>query len=224
MPRRVDQQARRRQIVEAVWRVMMDRGLESVSLRQVAAEAGGSVGLVQHYFKDKDEMLQFALEMLTENVDGRMARGIAALAEPEDPKALVRALLIELLPLDRERAVEARVASTFLARAAVDPHVAAHVQGRYAGGHEFLVRQLRRGGVKHPTEEANMLFALVDGLALHALAGRLLPETTLDALDAELDRLLDIDAPRRSRVDSTGRPAGARATALVARERTLRTA
>ena len=215
MPRRVDQQARRRQIVEAVWRVMMDRGLESVSLRQVAAEAGGSVGLVQHYFKDKDEMLLFALETLTENVDGRMARGIAALAEPDDPKALVRAMLIELLPLDRERAVEARVASTFLARAAVDPHVAAHVQGRYARGHEFLVRQLRRGGVKHPTEEANTLFALVDGLTLHTLAGHHLPESALAALDAQLDRLLDIGASSGSHEDSVGHPAGREARVAV---------
>ncbi len=61
MPKRVDQRARRRQIVDAVWRVTVDRGLESVSLRQVAAEVGGSVGLLQHYFKDKNEMLLCAL-------------------------------------------------------------------------------------------------------------------------------------------------------------------
>lgn len=213
MPKRVEQQARRRQIVAAVWRVTMDRGVESVSLRQVAAEAGGSVGLVQHYFKDMDGLLLFALESLTEHVGSRMARGIAALADPDNPKGLVRAMLIELLPLDQERAVEAHVASAFLVRAAIDPNVSAHLQDGYARRHEVLVGQLRCGGAKHPAQDATLLFALVDGLVLHTLAGHHLPETALAALDAELDRLLDIGASSRSRRDSVGDPAGREARA-----------
>jgi TetR/AcrR family transcriptional regulator, transcriptional repressor of bet genes len=202
MPKRVDQRARRRQIVDAVWRVTVDRGLESVSLRQVAAEVGGSVGLLQHYFKDKNEMLLFALDILTDQVSGRMARGIAAMADSDAPQKLVRAMLIELLPLDQERAVEARVACAFLARAAVDPNVSAHYQSGRARGQEFLVTQLRRGGAEHPTQEANTLLALVDGLTLHTLAGHHLPEGALAALDAELDRLWGGNASTGSRDDN----------------------
>jgi len=204
MPKRVDQRARRGQIVEAVWRVTVDRGLESVSLRHVAAEAGVSVGLLQHYFQDKDEMLLFALESLTNQVDRRMAQGIAAHDGADDPKALIRAMLIELLPLDQERAAEAQVTSAFLARAAVDPRVSAHLQGGYVRAHGFLSTQLRRGGATDPSEEADMLLALVEGLTLRTLAGHHLPEGALAALDAELNRLLDGTASDRQAGDLDG--------------------
>ncbi|WP_233157170.1 MULTISPECIES: TetR family transcriptional regulator [Amycolatopsis] len=37
-----------------------------MSLREVAAEAGVSMGRVQHYFASKDDMLGFALELANE--------------------------------------------------------------------------------------------------------------------------------------------------------------
>ncbi len=191
MPKLVDQRARRRQIVDAVWSVIADHGLESVSLRHVAATAGVSVGLVQHYFSDKDEMVLYALESLTEQVAARLARGMVALAEQSDPRALVRAVLIELLPLDDDRALEARVAAAFLARAAVDARVAAHLQEGHARRHEFLAAQLRRVEVEDPEQEASLLVALVDGLTLHALAGQQTPDSALATLDDELARRLD---------------------------------
>jgi TetR/AcrR family transcriptional repressor of bet genes len=191
MPKQVDQRARRRQIVDAVWSVIADRGLDAVSLRHVAAAAGVSVGLVQHYFSDKDEMVLYALESLTEQVGARLARGMVALAEQSDPRALVRAVLIELLPLDDDRTREARVASAFLTRAAVDRGVAAHLQDGHGRRHEYLVAQLRRGGVNHPEQEANLLVALVDGLTLHTLAGHHTPDSAVATLDDQLHRLLD---------------------------------
>src|SRR3954467_4457371 len=41
-------------------RVAAHQGLEAVSLRHVATEAGVSTGMVQHYFRTKDEMMTFA--------------------------------------------------------------------------------------------------------------------------------------------------------------------
>ncbi|MGH7721274.1 MAG: TetR/AcrR family transcriptional regulator [Candidatus Dormibacteria bacterium] len=194
MARRVDQEARRQQIVEAVWRVTRDRGLRAASLRHVAAEAGISVGLVQHYFRDKDQMLLFALDSLIMHLGRRIARGIAALAEADDPRALARAMLIERLPLDAERALQAHVASAFLSRAAVDRSVAARLRADHARGHAFLVAQLRRRGVEQPVREATMLLALVDGLTLHTLAGDHRPDGALAVLDAALDGLMAVGA------------------------------
>ena len=57
MPRRVDHQLRRKQLADAVMRLAATEGLEEVSLRHVAAEAGVSTGMVQHYFRTKDEMM-----------------------------------------------------------------------------------------------------------------------------------------------------------------------
>ncbi len=62
MPKRVDPLARRHSIAEAVFRLAAARGADAVSLRDVAGEAGVSLGMVQHYFRSKDEMLLFALD------------------------------------------------------------------------------------------------------------------------------------------------------------------
>lgn len=216
MPRRVDQRLRRGQIAEAVWSVTVARGLESASLRQVAAEAGVSVGLLQHYFQDKDEMLLFALDTLIAQVGRRIARATAAVANPDDSQGLIRATLMELLPLDGQRAVEAHVASAFLARAAVDVNVSAHLHERHARVHGFLLTQLRCGGTRRPAQAADILLALVDGLSLHTLAGLRLPENAVAALDAELDNILDGGSTILTRAEGEGSVVGrtARAAAL----------
>lgn len=190
MPRRVDHLERRRQIADGVWRVTMRRGLGAVSLRRVADEIGASVGMLQYHFADVEAMLLFALLTLSDNIGARTSRGIA-LAEADDPKQLVRAMLIEFLPLDQERVVEAHVACAFLTRAAIDARVSAYLRDAYDSRQEFLITQFRRGGSKDPTREASRLAALVDGLTLRTLVGHHLPETALATLDDDLDRLFD---------------------------------
>jgi AcrR family transcriptional regulator len=59
VPKRMDQDQRRRAIAEAVFAVIGDRGFGAVSLRDVASAAGVPMGSVQHYFATKDEMLAF---------------------------------------------------------------------------------------------------------------------------------------------------------------------
>ncbi|MFB8061103.1 TetR family transcriptional regulator, partial [Kitasatospora purpeofusca] len=51
MTARVDHEERRRQIAEALLRIADTQGLQSASMRAVAAEAGVSLRLVQYYFE-----------------------------------------------------------------------------------------------------------------------------------------------------------------------------
>ena len=71
MPKQVDHQARRQEIADAVLRLAASQGLDAVTLRHVAAEAGVSMGRVQHYFATKDEMLLFAFQVISERYDYR---------------------------------------------------------------------------------------------------------------------------------------------------------
>ena len=73
MPKRVYLLAQRRSIAEAVFRLAVARGADAVSMRDVAAEAGVSLGMVQHYFRSKDEMLLFALDHMRDRVAGPAA-------------------------------------------------------------------------------------------------------------------------------------------------------
>lgn len=196
MPKIVDHRARRTLIAEALLRVTASQGLESVSVRHVATEAGVSPGMVQHYFRTKDEMLQFALDVVSERVEQRIGTGMAMLGDDPNPRDLVRTVLIEILPIDDERHLEAHISVAFGARAAATPSIAAQLREQCAQLLEFLATQLRiaqqAGEISAQLDadyEARGLLALMDGLAMHALMRSNTAEMSLAVFDHYLDRL-----------------------------------
>ena len=86
MPKKVDRQERRTRIADALMRVAADQGLEAVSLRHVAAEAGVSAGMVQHYFRTT------ASAALREET-GQMVGFIASLLPVPEKEIAARSLL-----------------------------------------------------------------------------------------------------------------------------------
>lgn len=183
MPKQVDHHERRTLLADALLRVAADRGLMDVSLRHVAAEAGVTAGMVQHYFRTKDEMMIFALDVISARVQAR-------LTDEPDPRRLVRALLLQLLPLDADRELEGRVAIAFHAYAATRPAVAARLQQDTAGMRAAIAERIRAAGHPGPLDPAiaaTGLLALVEGLAVHVLGGHLDAEEARATLDAHLD-------------------------------------
>ncbi|TCP56163.1 TetR family transcriptional regulator [Tamaricihabitans halophyticus] len=191
MPKQVDHQERRRLIADALLRVAAGNGLEAVSLRHVGAEAGVTSGMVQHYFRTKEEMLLFALEVVGERVQHRLAAEDHTTLAPAE---LARALLVQLLPLDAERYAEGRVALAFHAYAAVNPAIAAVLRENSAWLRSHLAELIGTAQARghadagiDPTSTATALQALVEGLNLHTLGKHYPPETALQVLDAQLD-------------------------------------
>ena len=64
MPKIVDHDAQREKFAGAAMRLIASDGLEGVTMRAVAAEAGLSYGSLFHYFESKDELLMYAVEQL----------------------------------------------------------------------------------------------------------------------------------------------------------------
>ncbi|WP_064745205.1 TetR/AcrR family transcriptional regulator [Pseudonocardia acaciae] len=191
MPKSVDPRARREQIARALWRVTATHGLDAVSLRHVAAEAGVSMGMVQHWFRTKDEMLRFALQTVSEQSEARIGRHLDVL-EHGPPREAVRTLMVEMLPLDEQRRLEAHVAVAFGARAAVSPPIAASLRDGMDQLRAFIADKIRFANGPHrpnPGHAAAALVAMVDGLAAHTLAEQCTPEAALAALDDQLDML-----------------------------------
>ena len=114
MPKIVDHEQRRAEVLQATWRVVTTLGLHEATTRRIAEEAGYSNGVLSHYFADKDDILVSALQMAHERARGRMET--AAVAEYEGLAAL-RAVILEALPLDDDRLLEAQVEFGFLSRA-----------------------------------------------------------------------------------------------------------
>jgi len=209
VPKRVDHDERRRQISDALTRVAASRGLDEVSLRHVAAEAGISPGMVQHYFRTKDEMMSFAMPMLSEIVRARLTRK-GAPSPTAQPAAVVRDVPIEMLPLDKQRRDEAHVTAAFHAYTAVRPDLASHLNEGVKQLETFIAVQIRMGqreghaavGLR-PEDEAVALLALVEGLGLHVLGQYVSARRALAIFDAHLARVFGPSVrdrrPRRAR-------------------------
>ena len=63
MPKIVDWDARRDEILSATWRVIARDGIARATIRAIAREAGCSRGILAHYFDDKADILGSALVM-----------------------------------------------------------------------------------------------------------------------------------------------------------------
>ncbi|WP_155372526.1 TetR/AcrR family transcriptional regulator [Catellatospora vulcania] len=191
MPRKVDHEQRRRHIVESLLRITGTQGLEAVSLREVAHEAGVSMGAVQHYFATKDEMLLYALQhWLSLSVHDRFAERVRArlTREPSgEPTAALRAIAAEYLPYDEACRSEVLVSMAFLSRAAVAPALAAALAPAFAGFAHTLSTVLQGAGVSiDAPAEAQRLAALLDGLRLPVLVGALSYQDALAVVDRHL--------------------------------------
>lgn len=95
MPKQVDADERRGELAAATRRVILRRGLEGTTLREVAREAGWSIGVLAHYFETKDELLRYSL------ADPAWVMNRFDTTEP-DGLASVRRILERLLPLNAE--------------------------------------------------------------------------------------------------------------------------
>ncbi|HLU74403.1 MAG TPA: TetR/AcrR family transcriptional regulator [Nonomuraea sp.] len=154
----------------ALLRITEREGLEAVSVRTVAAEAGCSAGAVQRYFSTKDEMLHFALRTVVEQERERI-RHIRLGPDGLPFRDALRAAILELLPLDEHRLGEARIWAAFYARAAVSPEFAAALDElnreardnlRAAFSYAESTGELRPG--QDHDALAQLLVAIMDGL------------------------------------------------------------
>jgi AcrR family transcriptional regulator len=205
MPKRVDHERRRRELAEAVFRVVAREGLDGASLRLVAEEAGWSIGSMRHYFATKAELLAFALRHAAERIEERIGRLPGGGTELER----LREVVAELLPLDAARREEALVWLAFIARAVVDPTLAPGAEDVWRQLHEPLVRRLEaavgRGELPahlDPEREAVQLQALIDGLVVHLVSapGHAPPELATAVID---DHLATLRTPPAHRVTAT---------------------
>jgi AcrR family transcriptional regulator len=184
MPKKVDHQERRTLIADALMRVAAQRGLEAVSLRHVATEAGVSAGMVQHYFATRDEMMAFAMAVVRDRSQVRVTEAIARLGAAPPARLVVRTFITAVLPLDEQSAEDARVALAFLAYAAVRPGAALREDTT-----ELLSFIAGRLPTPDATTDAGGLLALMEGLGLYLVGGQYSAEQALAVLDAHLDRL-----------------------------------
>jgi TetR/AcrR family transcriptional regulator, transcriptional repressor of bet genes len=155
-----------------------------------------SAGMVQHYFKSKDEMLRFTCEYLAELARDRFLARLAATPDAPPPRTAVRDLFVDQLPFDAGRRAGVQVWIAFLSRALAEPSLAGFLRETYAATHAFVAGQLRAAQSAgelaadlDPEAEAAGLVCLVDGLVTHVMIGHYPADEALAVVDARLARL-----------------------------------
>ncbi|MGW2375766.1 TetR/AcrR family transcriptional regulator [Kitasatospora sp. NPDC001683] len=200
MPKQVDHQERRETIARALWRVVEQRGTTHLTLREVAREAGISLGQLQHYFASRAELLGFAMDLAGEQSARRVGRALAGLGERPHPRAVLRAMLVELLPLHADSRVTSRMSAAYVLEALHDEEVHARARGALLQGRgavEQVVRQAIADGLiaadRDPVVETDLLLALTGFTTLLEL--RVVePDAVLAAVDRHLDGLFAWEA------------------------------
>ncbi|WP_461153396.1 TetR/AcrR family transcriptional regulator [Saccharopolyspora tripterygii] len=196
MPKRVDHESRRSEIAEALMRLASKGGLEAVSLRDVAAEAGVSMGAVQHYFRSKDDMLVHAMEHVNTRAEQRIKAQFDLAVTIPRPREVLRVLMIEMLALSEESRTEFLTAVSFFVRALGSPRLAELYRQSWPQLEDWVAWELRRAqdegdlpADRDPEREAELLVVVPDGLSFGLLLGHRTPEEAVAAVDHYLDRL-----------------------------------
>lgn len=112
MPKVVDWEERRDEVLDATWRVIARDGIKGATMRAIAKEVGYSSGVLAHYFNDKDDILASALILSHRRVAERMDKAVSNL----DGLDALRAVMLEALPLDDHRLREAQIEVSFWGR------------------------------------------------------------------------------------------------------------
>ena len=170
MPKIVDHEERKKRIAEAMWRVILDKGMEGATVRNIAEEAGLSLGALRYYFQNQDDLLVYAMELVIERANARIE---VVMQRNLPPKERVIAILLECVPINTESRAEMSVWFAFKA----------HVKHRTSSlnvpddgifeGMQKLISYLHTMDLLKTDLNLNLeverLYALIDGIALHAL-------------------------------------------------------
>ncbi|POX37267.1 TetR family transcriptional regulator [Streptomyces sp. Ru73] len=199
MPKIVNPEERRREVVEAVFRVVARGGIQQATLQNVAAEAGLAVGSVRHYFAGHRDLLTAAAREMVHRVEARVRDRRARLRPDDDPYTVAEDVAGQFLPLDAGRADETAVWLEFAVAARTDPELRSIAAELHDGLRTVAGRLLDRLGVTDPVATEH-LAAVLDGLALNAALhpDRLQPDTVRAVLRQHLTQLPGAHRPGRA--------------------------
>ena len=166
---RIDREARKAQLAEAVWQLVRDRGIGAVSVRSVAERAGVVVGSLRHVFPTRAELLRFSAELMVQRATAR----IRAVPRSGDDQQYALEVVKHLLPLEPDSRAELEVNIALIAESPALPelvHVRDLAHRELAEACTQLVEMLaRRPRDPQLEQRGRRLHAIIDGLAIHLL-------------------------------------------------------
>lgn len=174
MARQTDHNQRRKLFAAAALAVISRDGLEGLTMREVAKEAGFTTGALTHYFESKDEVLIAASEAGADVVRPDMDEA----AMDPSARAALRDLLYTVLPTSPAMKAQWRFWVAFWERAAHSPRVQRVMRERYFEYTNRVAAVIRRAQEQGEAPRdadaervAREIIALIDGIGVQVMIG-----------------------------------------------------
>ncbi|MFN0177204.1 MAG: TetR/AcrR family transcriptional regulator [Gemmatimonadales bacterium] len=157
------------EVAEAAWRVILRDGLHRATVRAIATELEATTGVVTYHFRDKAELLLFALDRLGAAILRDMDQALAGVVGVER----IRRILATTLPLGPREASGWKLWISFVGLAMSNRRLRDEHQKRLEilnSRFEVEIRALQAAGqlsgAIDARREADALVALSDGIGL----------------------------------------------------------
>lgn len=198
VPKIVDHDERRLELVDATWRIIARLGMEGATMREIALEAGFANGALKPYFATKDTLLAFAFR----HVFNRTNERVAVVTAGKSGLPALRAFCLEVLPLDEERVNEARIVIPFWQKAINDDNKAAIHLSSMDQWHNmilgYLAQARQNGDVTAAVPDGTIADQLLNMLLGSQIAAALAPHRQINAgLMEQLEGYLSLLGPVR---------------------------
>nr|WP_316642306.1 TetR family transcriptional regulator C-terminal domain-containing protein [uncultured Roseateles sp.] len=139
MPKIIDHDERRSEIVDVTWKLIIDGGIEAATMREIAAAAGFANGALKRYFACKEDIIGATYERALQVVGAYVAqgknRGLAGLGE----------FCLAAMPIDPERIEAGKVLLAYWAISLYNPKLHAKYLDHLKTWRAELGRYLREG-------------------------------------------------------------------------------
>jgi len=157
---------RRKQIIDALRKLIIEYGSENVTVRRIAKEIGVSQGAIYRHFKSKREILDFLIDYIEENLIGDI--------EKNDPQANTMEILENVIK-NQLSAIEQRKGVSFLVVAEIislgdkrlNRKIYAVLNNYISHIKNIVIRGIQSGEVKtgiDPAMVAATFFGIIQGL------------------------------------------------------------
>ena len=132
---------KRGEIAEATRAVVAERGVDAASMRIIAREAGCTTGVITHYFANKEELLEYALEHAFVGVEADLELVI----ESDDVLATLKEMTLKFMPTNEQNRKTWAVWQSYISRADENPRIANIIRRVHAAARNKLTEFMERG-------------------------------------------------------------------------------
>lgn len=173
MPKIVDYEIQKHVIAKATHELIRQGGLHNATVRNIAKQSGMSVGAMRHCFPNQGDLIQYAMNLVVEQVTKRINDQNLPEYKELTQDAAVN-IFFQLIALDEEQKTEMEVWLSFCVEAFYRPELKPLNDKMYDSIHDVVYQVLSAMGsaglIRSNLDldyEANVLHMLIDGLALH---------------------------------------------------------